>query len=210
MMDWLAGRGNVATLIDIGANDGAFAAYLVRELRPRATWAVEPLPACRKSLEGRADMIPNLTVIPVALSDETGTSTLYINDYLPASSLLQISGISRREFPQTAHESAIEIPVRRFDDVVSVENLEKEIFIKIDVQDLKDRVIASGRRLFEAAKYVLIEVSFAVMHENQPLFEEVHADLADLGFRFAGLRNQVNSKATGQPLFGHALYVRPD
>jgi hypothetical protein len=39
--------------------------------------------------------------------------------------------------------------------------------------------------------------------EGQPLFEEVHALLADLGFK-----DQVTVRKTGQPLFAHCLYVR--
>lgn len=210
LINWLATRGDVATLIDIGAHDGTFAAYLARKLQPRATFAFEPLPQLQNALRRKGKVIRNLDVFPVALLDRAGSTTMYLNNNLPTSSFLPVSAIQKREFPETVGESPITIETACLDDLLKPRDLDREIFIKVDVQGVEREVMRGGRRVFEAAKYVLIEVSFAVMHENQPVFEEVHADLADLGFRFTGLRNQINSKATGQPLFGHALYVRPD
>ena len=99
--------------------------------------------------------------------------------------------------------------VARLDDVLDSEQLERDILVKVDVQGVEDRVIRGGRSVFAAARYVLIEMSFVPMYDNQPLFEEVHRQLEELGLRLAGFKDQIGNAETGQPLFAHCLYHRP-
>jgi len=204
---WLRKTQNIRTLIDIGANDGAFGAFIARYFSVDSTYAFEPLPFCIPQIEKSFSNVPNVKVFSVALSDYTGTEQLYQNSYAPASSLLRVSDTSKEEFPQTSGETPITVPVVPLDDVLDVDKLNKDIFIKIDVQGLEDRVIKGGKKVFSAAKCVLVEMSFVPMYEGQPLFEEVHAHLVELGFRFSGIKNQINSEKTGQPLFCHCLYM---
>lgn len=210
MWSWLKATQTFRTLIDIGANDGAFAAFLARQFLPDTTYVFEPLPRCRADLEARAATIPNLKIIPVALSDQSGRKPLYENSYHPASSLLRVSPVSKVEFPQTVDETPTIVEVARLDDVLEAQPLEPDIFIKIDVQGMEDAVIRGGQRVFGRAKCVLVEMSFVPMYEGQPLFEEVHRLLEGLGFRFAGIKNQIDSPKTGQPLFAHCFYLRSD
>lgn len=210
MWTWLKATQTFRTLIDIGANDGAFAVFLARQLRPDTTYVFEPLPCCRADLKARTSTIPNLKIIPVALSDRSGREPFYENSYHPSSSLLRVSPVSKAEFPQTNGETPTIVEVARLDDVLGAQPLEPDIFIKIDVQGMEDAVIRGGQRVFGRAKCVLVEMSFVPMYEGQPLFEEVHRLLEDLGFRFAGMKNQIDSPKTGQPLFAHCFYLRSD
>jgi hypothetical protein len=68
-------------------------------------------------------------------------------------------------------------------------------------------VIQGGIKTFSLARCVLIEMSFVLMYKEQPLFEEVHSLLVGLGFRLAGIKNQIVS-SQGQPLFAHCFYLR--
>ncbi|WP_347259073.1 FkbM family methyltransferase, partial [Methylocaldum sp.] len=169
---------------------------------------IEPLPGCAAQVRQRENTIRNLTVFECAVSDHDGMATLFENAYAPASSLLPVSSISTNEFPQTAgQQKAVEVAVHRLDDLIDESSLEDAVLIKIDVQGLEDKVIRGGEKTFRAAKFVLIEMSFVPMYDGQPLFEEVHELLVNIGFRFAGIKNQVDSPTTGQPLFMHCLYV---
>jgi FkbM family methyltransferase len=206
---WLRQSQQIRTVIDIGANVGEFAAFLFRYFQPNALYAFEPLPSCQSALQARAAVSPNFQVFPLALSDHAGRECFYENSYPPSSSLLRIGDISRQEFPQTSGESPCVVQVALLDSVLRAADLEKNIFIKIDVQGVEDRVIRGGRNVFAAASCVLIEMSFASMYDGQPLFEEVHVLLADLGLRFAGMKNQIAARS-GQPLFAHCLYVRAE
>lgn len=205
---WLRSTQQIRTLIDIGAHTGEFAAFLARYFEPSATYVFEPLPSCVAALREKAGLIPNLQIFQVALSDESGDRALYENSYAPATSLLRVSQTSKAEFPETSRESPTMVRVARLDDLLDPDPLAKDILIKIDIQGLEDRAIRGGRRMFRAAQSVLIEMAFVRMYEGQPLFEEVHALLVELGFRFAGIKNQIDSPRTGQPLFAHCLYLK--
>jgi len=67
-----------------------------------------------------------------------------------------------------------------------------------------------SKAVFSAAKIVLVEMSFVPIYQGQPLFEEVHRLLERCGLRLAGFKNQIEQPQTGQPLFAHCLYHRPD
>lgn len=209
LWQWLAAEGRVATLIDIGANNGDFAIFIARTVGARHVIAFEPQPHLLPALQAKSAQLPNLQVHGLALSDETGTMDFFVNSSDPASSLLRIAKRTRTEFPATAGETATRVEVKRLDDVLDPAALEREIMIKMDVQGVEDRVIRGGRAVFLAARFVLVEMSFLPLYESQPLFEEVHAALAALGFRLAGFHNQIASERNGQPLFAHCLYARP-
>lgn len=205
---WLRVSGGIKAILDIGANNGEFAEFLSTYFDARRTIAIEPLPGCAAQIRKRENAIKNLTVFECAVSDHEGRAVLFENGYAPASSLLPVSKISTDSFPQTAdHQKEVGVSVRRLDDLIDFDVLEKEILIKIDVQGLEDKVIRGGEKTFRSAKFVLIEMSFVPMYDGQPLFEEAHELLVNMGFRFAGIKNQVDSPTTGQPLFVHCLYV---
>lgn len=205
---WLRMSGSIRTILDIGANNGEFAEYLSTYFDAKKTIAIEPLPGCAAQVRQREKAIRNLTVFECAVSDHEERAVLYENSYAPASSLLPVSKISADEFPQTAgHQKEVEVAVHRLDDLIDPGTLEEVILIKIDVQGLEDKVIRGGENTFRAARFVLIEMSFVPMYDGQPLFEEVHELLVGIGFRFAGIKNQVDSPTTGQPLFMHCLYI---
>jgi FkbM family methyltransferase len=207
---WIRETSDVHTIIDIGANVGSYVEYLNGYFQPDAIHAVEPQADCLPKLEALRATIPSLKIHPLALADEAGEETFFQNGYGPASSLLHVSELSKHAFPETERESATTVRVARLDDVLDAASLQHDVLIKIDVQGVEDRVIRGGRAVFSAAKIVLIEMSFTAMYESQPLFEEVHTLLEECGLRLAGFKNQIDRVETGQPLFAHCFYRRPD
>jgi len=207
---WIRETSNVRTIVDIGANTGSYVEYLNGFFKPAAIHAFEPQAACQPKLAALRPSIPRLTIHQLALADEAGQATFFENEYGPASSLLHVSELSKQAFPETERETATTVRVARLDDVLDAASLERDVLIKIDVQGVEDRVIRGGRAVFSAAKIVLIEMSFTPMYESQPLFEEVHTLLEECGLRLAGFKNQIDSVETGQPLFAHCFYRRPD
>lgn len=204
---WIRQSQQIRTIIDIGANTGDFAAFLFSYFKPQALFAVEPLPSCLPALQEKAAGVKNFHIFNVALSDHEGQEHFYENSYAPSSSLLRVSNISQREFPQTTGETPTVVPVATLDSLLNPADLEHDVFIKIDVQGVEDRVIRGGSKVFAAARSVLVEMSFVPMYDGQSLFEEVHELLVELGFRFAGIKNQIWA-ASEQPLFAHCLYLR--
>lgn len=207
LWSWLRDTASICTLIDIGANNGDFAEFLANLFKADQTYVFEPLLIYREDLELKKSSIHNLNIFNVALSDIAGEETFFQNSYGPASSFLRVSDQSKTEFPQTAGEAATQVKVARLDDLLAEKALETDIFIKIDVQGFEDKVIQGGYHIFAKARYVLIEMSFLPMYLGQPLFNQVHAQLAELGYEFSGITNQICA-TSGQPMFAHCLYIK--
>ncbi len=205
---WLRSTQKIRTVIDLGAHTGEYSEFLSSFFRAEATYAFEPLPECVAAIEAKSHKITNLKIFNCALSDQAGRMTFYRNSYGPSSSLLRVAEIHKREFPETRQETPLTVNVSRLDDLLDPSTLKKDVLIKMDVQGAEDKVIRGGRKLFALARCVLVEMSFVAMYEGQPLFEEIHSLLSEKGLRFHGMKNQINSKETGQPLFCHCLYVR--
>lgn len=205
---WIRETQGIRTIIDIGAHAGEFSTFLAGFLDVSATYAFEPLPACQERLRACAARIPDFHVFPVALADRSGVEVFYENTYGPSSSLLHVGLIHKREFPHTDGETPTAVQVQRLDDVLDADRLARNIFIKIDVQGVEERVIRGGRRVFGAAQIVMVEMAFLELYDGQPLFEGVHEALREAGLRFAGVKDQVVVRPTGQPLFAHCLYIR--
>jgi FkbM family methyltransferase len=208
--NWLRAYGNIKSVIDIGANNGEFAEFISTYFAAKITIAIEPLPGYDILIKERLNKIPNLHVFNCAISDQIGTTQFRVNPYSPASSLLETTSFSTKEFPQVLdqeHQKLVDVEIKRLDDILKSLELEENLLIKVDVQGLEDKVIKGGLETFKRASFVLIEMSFIEMYLGQPLFEEVHQLLRQCGFRFSGIKNQIDAPSSGQPLFAHCLYV---
>lgn len=193
-----AARTNVPAIIDIGANDGAFAGYLGRTFGCQRTIAIEPLPARREQLVARG-----YEVHSVALSDHNGEAVFNVSATDAASSLLPMTDLCKSEYPQVAAVHQIHVPVRRLDDLIAPV---AEALIKIDAQGAELEILRGGSRVMSAARLVLVEMTFRPLYAGQALFNDVHRELDRLGFDLAGFRTQTASATSGEPLFGHAVY----
>lgn len=210
LWNWLRAYGNIRSVIDIGANNGEFAEFMSTYFDAKITIAIEPLPGYDILIQERLKKIQNLYVFNCAVSDQIGITQFRVNPYSPASSLLETTAFSTTEFPQVLdkeHQTLVDIEIKKLDDILKGLELEENLLIKIDVQGLEDKVIKGGMEIFKRASFVLIEMSFIEIYLGQPLFEEVHQLLRQCGFRFSGIKNQIDAPSSGQPLFAHCLYV---
>jgi len=91
----------VATVLDVGANTGQFAAVIHKILPDAIIYAFEPLPDCFLQLEEQRKAIPGLHCINAALGEKDGDEDIYNNAFSPSSSLLTSASVLTRLFPQT-------------------------------------------------------------------------------------------------------------
>lgn len=200
VFNWLVQGHRYRTLIDIGANDGAFGAFLQRTFGFERVCAFEPL-----SRHGQALASRGFEVFSIALSDENHDSDLVLTEADSASSLMQPTERCQQVYPQARPIAVERVSVRRLDDVIPP--LEDELMIKLDAQGAEARIIRGGQVTFQRARAVLVEMTFAPLYEGGSLFEEVHAELVALGLRFRGIRGQ-HEAPSGEPLFAHCVYLR--
>ena len=201
---------NIETVLDVGANVGLFAAS-IRKLLPRAKiYAFEPVEACFEELSNRHSGDRLFRGFPYALGDRDGTAAFNVNDYTASSSMLAMAPTHMEEYPFTAHATPAEIRVHRLDTVAPELELSGPMLVKLDVQGFELQVIEGGRETLAAADVIITEVLFAHLYEGQTSFEELHAKLQNLGFRFHGTLEQTHSKRTALPLFCDAFFIKAD
>jgi FkbM family methyltransferase len=205
--NWLK-RAGINTVLDIGANEGQFAAQ-IRLLLPDAfIHSFEPVSDCHRKLSERMYDDARFAVLPIALGDENAETIIYQNDFSQASSLLPTSALVQEAYPFAARTAAHNISVSRLDDVARGLSLRDNILIKIDVQGFEDRVIRGGPLTIKRATVVILEVSFEILYEGQWLFADIYDAMRDLGFSYFGSLDQNLHPSDGRVLQANAIFMR--
>jgi FkbM family methyltransferase len=204
---WLRQCG-IRTVLDIGANTGQFAQYILRVLPEAQVYSFEPLQECYAALQTLSVKQPRLHALPFACGEREERIAMFRSDYRPSSSLLQMAPPHKELYPFTAHGEAETVQVRRLDDAVRDLELPADILVKIDVQGFEDRVLRGGQATLARAKVAIVEVSFVELYHGQAEFHDVYTLFRELGFAFRGFFDQPCDPNTGRPVQADAIFVR--
>jgi len=203
---WIRDAG-FKTILDIGANRGYFAKEM-RELLPRAQiHCFEPLPDCFHQLLQNTKDDSLVVCHPVGLGIQNESLTMFQNEYSPSSSLLEMTELHIRNFPQTRHTHQKEVTIHRLDDFLEGKELQAPLFIKIDVQGFEDKVILGGEKTIQQADALLIEMSFVPLYHQQPLFHDIYRLVTQLGFEFRGTFHQLFDEEKGTVLQMDGIFI---
>jgi FkbM family methyltransferase len=205
---WLSTAG-IATVIDVGAHHGEFATAILALLPRASVYSFEPLSEGYQRLAALAAREPRLKVFQVALGMETGPIDFWQSSFSAASSGLAMTELHKQAFPWTAGQTRVTVACAPLDSFRSNIELKPRVLLKVDVQGSEDRVFLGGLELLRSVDYVLVEVSFKRLYEREALFPDIHQLLAQNGFDFAGVMDQVFSPLDGSVLQADALFVRP-
>ncbi|MGE0323059.1 MAG: FkbM family methyltransferase [Polyangiaceae bacterium] len=200
-------RHEIRTVLDIGANRGQFAREALTLFPMAAIHSFEPLPGIFEELQAASRAQSRWKAHRFALGAETGWSTIHVNDFSAASSLLSLTPLATQAFPHVSQTQTATIRVERLDDWFAQQQLAHNLFVKMDVQGFEDRVIRGGRATLEQAAVLLMEVSFVPLYEGQLLFDDLHGLAKELGFRCAGVLGETRDPANGRLLYADAIYV---
>lgn len=142
-----------SVFLDIGANIGlmsVIASGVVKEMG--RIYAVEANPNTVSILQANIalNQCRNIEVIPVALSDEQGTATLFEN--------WQVNRGGASLISQSNEQQGIEVKMERLDDLFNADD--RLDLVKIDVEGFEPQVIKGGMSWFQKQQPVfIIEVS---------------------------------------------------
>ncbi|TAD85541.1 MAG: FkbM family methyltransferase [Bacteroidetes bacterium] len=200
------GKTPFASIIDIGANTGQFAAHARAAFPMASIISFEPIEACFVELKKRFAGDENFKAYNCAIGCSNRKATFYNNDYAPSSSLLQIAEMHVTHYPKTAHTTATTIEEKMFEEVVSLSSLRKPCLIKIDVQGYELEVIRNNPNMLKLADAVIIETSFEKLYKSQPLFDEVYQSMLRFGFVYGGSYDQLYAPGTHQIIQADAIF----
>ncbi|MBI2619511.1 MAG: FkbM family methyltransferase [Ignavibacteriales bacterium] len=203
---WLQERG-IATVLDVGANTGQFAAK-IRQILPQAMiYSFEPLESCFKELVAVSTRLQPMRCFNCALGSESSLLTMQRNEYTPSSSILPITPRTVDAFPSTAKSVEEQVTVRALDELIGELSLKKEILMKVDVQGYELNVLRGAERSLPQIAMIIVETSFVELYKNQPLFHDVYKFLTGREFSYAGNFDQLLSPVNGAVLQSDAIFV---
>lgn len=207
-VDWRALPGGApATVIDIGANEGQFAAAIRSRLPQAFLHSFEPLAGPFARLAARASGDPRHEAHPVALADRIGRASIHTGGRTAASSLFAPAEALRLNYPGLALDQTEEIDVTTLDSWAAGRTLETPILVKLDVQGSEAAAIKGGERTLRRASAVWTELSLVELYDGQPLFVDVAIELRRLGFELASIRNLTRGRDGYHDLQCDALFL---
>src|SRR5689334_2900592 len=130
----------LGTIIDVGANQGQFAAAASHFYPGAHIYSFEPLPEVFPVLQHNTRRLSNINTYNLALGDAIGTLVFHSNAYSHASSALHVSALQKNMIPKTANSRQIEIPVQRLDDLHNKLSFTSPVLLKMDVQGFEKEV----------------------------------------------------------------------
>ena len=145
------------TVFDIGANIGLHTLLLADLAHQGKVFAFEPNPELLPCLRLTISRVQNAELIPYALSDKSGTQTLFIpdDDHMMSS----FSDWSVGSFSRSAH--TVNCETITLDDLLSSGRITKPDFIKCDVEGAEARVFRGATEALNNrdAPIVLFEIN---------------------------------------------------
>ena len=197
----------IKTVIDVGANIGQFAVD-ASELYPDAViYSFEPLPGPYSQLLINTKSFSKFNPYNIALSDHKGTTKMYSNDFSQSSSILEMAESHKKAFPHSKNATPVKVKVQTLDAIFNGVELDTDILLKIDVQGSEKQVLDGGTETIKKVKVIIIETSYISLYKDQPLFDDVHDQLAKVGFRFHGNLGQLLHPTDGSILQGDSVFI---
>ncbi len=172
-----------ATVLDVGANKGQFSRAAATAFPGARIIAFEPLESVAADWRRNLADVPGAEIHVCALGAENGTVTFHPHEYSLSSSVLPLAADAGAEGRGGAGELApVEVPVRRLDDVVTLDDLRAPLLAKLDVQGYELEVLRGAEATLRHVDALVVELAFEHHYAGQPLFTEVLEYLTGLGF----------------------------
>jgi FkbM family methyltransferase len=176
-------------VFDVGANMGVHTAMLAQLVGSQGrVVAFEPNPELLPTLERTLEALPNVTLYPCALSDESKESVLFVPEDHSMASLAdwtsgETSGSGRGG---RARRHGLRCQERRMDELLSTDGIPSPDFIKCDVEGAELLTFKGGRKTLDRpdAPIILFEANINTVRG----FDLNRSDAADFlgGLRQAG------------------------
>ncbi len=169
------------TCIDVGANRGQFS-LLIRGQKPGCEiFAFEPLTEPADQFEEIHGDSSRVTLFRHALGSAPESREIQITAKNDSSSFLPPDEV--KQYGAIAQIVATEnVRIERLDQVLDKDRISPRTLLKLDVQGFEDEVLAGATALLERIEWIYTEVAFSPLYEGQPLFNDLHAILTEMGY----------------------------
>ena len=168
-------------IYDIGANVGVFT-LLVKAIFPDVEiHAFEPHPDLREKFLENTQHLTNIHFHPIAAGSEKCFMKLNETNFIDASSLLNVSETGTKIY-DVKKVNEIVVQVENLDDYVLSNNLNLPDLIKLDIQGYELEALQGLTYCLDRSTYILSEVSFKEIYQQQCIYHEIVNFLAKHSF----------------------------
>lgn len=184
----IALAGDARMILDVGAHDGASTLAYLEAFAHAHVHAFEPQSDNAANARKALGVHPRCTFHQAAIGETSGTVDLRVNSHSGTHSLLPIGAVELWQSPQ--HQVGVEsVPCFSLDDFAQQNAIETIDILGMDIQGYELAALRGAEGLLsrKAIKVLRLEVEFAPLYENQPLFWDVGAYLGRFGYGFEGL-----------------------
>ena len=160
-LGWIDNIGDGSVLWDIGANVGLYSIYAAK-YRGLRVYGFEPSVFNLELLARNCainNVVDRVTIIPLALSDQTGVNTMRHSStgWGGALSSFGVSfGADGNEFNSKIEYATFGVSA---DEFIAKHDLPNPDYIKIDVDGIEHLVLAGAKKTILSAKSILIEIN---------------------------------------------------
>ncbi len=185
---------NISSVVDVGANTGQFAKYILKFFPQANIYCFEPLSEPFRELRQWSEtQTGRVRVYNIAVGDSTGTVQIHSHaDHSPSSSILASTEFMARSFPQTENQTEIVVDIDTLDSALSqiLPSMKRELLLKLDVQGYEDRVLRGAQNVLAAADICILEISLENFYKGQADYLDLMQQLYASRFRYAGNLSQ--------------------
>lgn len=200
----------IATVLDVGANEGQYA-RLLRQVGFRGRIvSFEPLSSAHGRLSLLARKDPMWIVAPrMAIGDRDGEIRVNVASKSVASSVLPMMGALERADRGLAYIGAEVVPVYQLDRAAAAYlSGTNDVFLKVDVQGYEREVLQGASNLLRRIGGVQLELSFVPLYQGQALFREMLEGMRALGFAVWGILPGLADDESGRLLQTDVIFFR--
>lgn len=200
---------HISTILDVGANSGQYVEEVIRHGYNGRILSFEPIPSVFEQLSKMSRKYRNVRAYNIGMGNSETELMINVSENLASSSILNVGDASLAAEPKTRTTHQEKIRITTIDTFLKHnEPLDKEILLKLDVQGYELEALKGAILSLKQIKLIQTELSFTMLYEKGPLYDEIVSFLADHGFEIFTIIPGFRDERSGRMLQADGIFVR--
>ncbi len=198
---------DIKTIAYVGANDGNVALAINEAFPGMVFYLFEPIPETYKILCENVSGCDNMHTIHTAIGSDDGYAEMYMDEFLPASSMLPMEEKAIEEFSYLGKQEKVKVRVMPMDTALVENRINQIDFLIMDIQGYEDELLKGAGETLKTCKAVMSELSLEQLYTDSSTFDSVYQALAANRFSLQYLIGPLYGKS-GRILQVDGIFVK--